>query len=61
MPKVKKPDDVVVLTGKMLDVLSSLRPRGDAVEVRTSVLSGETNSETQPWVALALVRHSGAW
>ncbi len=39
----------------------SLRPRGDAVEVRTSVLSGETNSETQPWVALALVRHSGDW
>jgi hypothetical protein len=39
----------------------SLRPRGEAMEVLTSVLSGETNSETQPWVALALVRHSGDW
>ncbi len=40
---------------------ASLRPLGDAVEVRTSVLSAETNSETQPWVALALVRQPGDW
>lgn len=32
----------------------SLRPRGSAIEILTSVLSGETNSETQPWVALGL-------
>lgn len=28
--------------------------RDGAIEVRTSVLSGESNSETQPWVALGL-------
>ncbi len=32
-----------------------LRPRGDGMEIRTSVLSSETNSETQPWVAIALL------
>ena len=32
----------------------SLRPRDGSVEILTSVLSGETNSETQPWVALGL-------
>ena len=33
----------------------SLRPRGDAIEILSSMLSMETNSETQPWAALALV------
>jgi len=33
----------------------SLRPRGDAIEILTSMLSAEGNSETQPWVALGLV------
>jgi hypothetical protein len=42
-----------------LQIRRSLRQRGEAVEVRTSVLSGETNSETQPWVALAMVRQAG--
>ena len=37
----------------------SLRPRGDAIEIRTSVLSAEGNSETQPWAALALVEDPG--
>ena len=32
-----------------------LRPRGDGMEIRTSTLSSETNSETQPWVAIALL------
>ena len=32
-----------------------LRRREDATEIRTSVLSSETNSETQPWVAVALL------
>ena len=32
-----------------------LRPRDDGMEIRTSVLSSETNSETQPWVAIALL------
>jgi hypothetical protein len=32
----------------------SLREREDCLEVLTSYLSGEGNSETQPWVALAL-------
>ena len=27
------------------------------IEFRTSVLSGETNSETQPWVMLGLLGH----
>ncbi|HEY5048395.1 MAG TPA: hypothetical protein VII49_10270 [Rhizomicrobium sp.] len=33
----------------------SLRDRGGAIEILSSVLSAETNSETQPWVALALI------
>jgi hypothetical protein len=33
----------------------SLRRHDDGVEILTSVLSAETNSETQPWVALGLV------
>ncbi|MCS6890660.1 MAG: hypothetical protein RMK64_07640 [Rhodovarius sp.] len=37
----------------------SARPRGDAIEIRTSTLSAEGNSETQPWVALALIRDNG--
>lgn len=37
----------------------SLRSRGDAIEIRTSVLSTEGNSETQPWAALALVEDPG--
>jgi hypothetical protein len=32
-----------------------LRERDGTIEIRTSVLSGETNSETQPWVAIALL------
>jgi hypothetical protein len=40
-------------------IARSVRPRGDALEIRTSVLSGETNSETQPWVAMGLVADSG--
>lgn len=38
----------------------SLRPRdGGALEVRTSLMSGEGNSETQPWAALALTEDAG--
>jgi hypothetical protein len=33
----------------------SLRDRDGSIEIRTSMLSMETNSETQPWVALALI------
>jgi hypothetical protein len=33
----------------------SLRHHDDGVEILTSVLSAETNSETQPWVALGLL------
>jgi hypothetical protein len=36
-------------------ILKSLRYRDGAVEILSSMLSAETNSETQPWVALALV------
>lgn len=45
-----------LLTAVMHDqIRRSLRPRdGGALEVRTSVLSAEGNSETQPWAALAL-------
>ncbi len=32
-----------------------LRSRDGTTEIRTSVLSSETNSETQPWVAIALL------
>ena len=33
----------------------SMRKHGDLMEVLTSRIAGETNSETQPWVALGLV------
>ncbi len=43
-----------------LQVQRSLVPReGGALEVLTGRLSGEGNSETQPWVALGLVEDSG--
>jgi hypothetical protein len=35
----------------------SMTEREQCVEIRTSVLSGETNSETQPWAMLGLVGH----
>jgi hypothetical protein len=35
----------------------SITERDDLVEIRTSVYSGETNSETQPWVMLGLLGH----
>ena len=35
----------------------SITERDDCVEIRTSVYSGETNSETQPWVMLGLLGH----
>ena len=35
----------------------STTEHGDCIEIRTSVLSGETNSETQPWAMLGLVGH----
>jgi hypothetical protein len=35
----------------------SLSEREDGIEVRTGVYSGETNSETQPWVMLGLFGH----
>jgi hypothetical protein len=38
----------------------SLRPRDGAVEILSSVLSAETNSETQPWAALALIGETAA-
>ena len=36
-------------------IARSIRPRDIGLEIRTSILSSETNSETQPWVALALI------
>ena len=36
-------------------IAHSLRARDGTIEILTSVLSSETNSETQPWVALALI------
>jgi hypothetical protein len=36
-------------------ITESFRHREEGVEILTSMLSMETNSETQPWVALALV------
>ena len=53
----KHRDRLGLLTAVMHDqIRRSLRPRdGGALEVRTSVLSGEGNSETQPWAALAFV------
>jgi hypothetical protein len=38
-------------------LLRSITERDDCVEIRTSVYSGETNSETQPWVMLGLLGH----
>ena len=38
-------------------LMSSHRLRGEAVEIVSSTLSAETNSETQPWAALALAGH----
>jgi hypothetical protein len=35
----------------------SITDRGDCIEIRTAVNSGETNSETQPWVMLGLLGH----
>jgi hypothetical protein len=35
----------------------SITPRENGIEIRTSVSSGETNSETQPWVMLGLFGH----
>ncbi len=35
----------------------SITQRQDGVEIRTAVSSGETNSETQPWVMLGLFGH----
>jgi hypothetical protein len=45
---------VVFVTGLEDGLFPSLREREDCLEVLTSYLSGEGNSETQPWVALAL-------
>jgi hypothetical protein len=36
---------------------TSIIERDQCVEIRSSVLSGETNSETQPWAMLGLVGH----
>lgn len=38
-------------------IVKSVTQRGDSVEIRTAVSSGETNSETQPWVMLGLFGH----
>jgi hypothetical protein len=35
----------------------SITERDDSVEIRTSMYSAETNSETQPWVMLGLLGH----
>lgn len=35
----------------------SIIPRENGIEIRTAVSSGETNSETQPWVMLGLFGH----
>ena len=35
----------------------SITEHADSIEIRTSVYSGETNSETQPWVMLGLLGH----
>jgi hypothetical protein len=41
----------------LLQIDRSIRPREEGLEIRTSWLSSETNSETQPWVVLGLVGH----
>jgi hypothetical protein len=38
-------------------ISKSTYSHADGVEVRSSILSGETNSETQPWVLLGLLGH----
>jgi hypothetical protein len=38
-------------------IARSITPRDDGIEIRTAVSSGETNSETQPWVMLGLFGH----
>jgi hypothetical protein len=38
-------------------IARSITQREDSVEIRTAVSSGETNSETQPWVMLGLFGH----
>ena len=51
---------ISVLEGLMRQrVGQCLRERDGGIEIRTSVLSGETNSETQPWVAIALLGADG--
>jgi hypothetical protein len=35
----------------------SITERADSIEIRTAIYSGETNSETQPWVMLGLLGH----
>jgi hypothetical protein len=35
----------------------SITQNGEAIEIRTAVSAGETNSETQPWVMLGLFGH----
>jgi hypothetical protein len=37
----------------------SLRRRDDGIEILTSMLSSETNSETQPWAALGMLGEAG--
>jgi hypothetical protein len=38
-------------------IASSITQQEDGLEIRTAVSSGETNSETQPWVMLGLFGH----
>ena len=54
-------DDRLALLETVLrfQVDRSLRDRDGAREILTSRLSGESNSETQPWVALGLVAEFG--
>ena len=35
----------------------SITEREGCIEIRTGIYSGETNSETQPWVMLGLLGH----
>jgi hypothetical protein len=51
----KHSERLSVLEGLMRDrITRSLRERETGIEILTSMLSAETNSETQPWVALGL-------
>lgn len=38
-------------------VQRSITEHADSIEIRTAIYSGETNSETQPWVMLGLLGH----